>query len=168
MNASDVLKWGDDFLDRCLDGVPDEEWETPNVCGVWSVKQIVAHLASFELILTDALNPFVEVEAQPTYLQRLGADHQRFNDDEVAARDHMSPQEVLKEYKAHHAQNMELIARIPDTRLREVAAIPWYGPEYSLDDLIVYQYYGHKREHGAQINVFKDLLKERVNSQQAS
>jgi hypothetical protein len=32
--------------------------------------------------------------------------------------------------------------------------------EYSLDDYIVYSSYGHKREHGAQINVFKDTLKK--------
>jgi hypothetical protein len=36
--------------------------------------------------------------------------------------------------------------------------LPWYGPEYALDDFIVYSYYGHKREHSAQINVFRDQL----------
>jgi hypothetical protein len=30
--------------------------------------------------------------------------------------------------------------------------------EYALDDFIVYQYYGHKREHCAQIAVFRDKL----------
>ena len=34
---------------------------------------------------------------------------------------------------------------------REVGTIPWYGPEYSLDDLVVYQMYGHKREHDPQL-----------------
>jgi hypothetical protein len=31
--------------------------------------------------------------------------------------------------------------------------------EYALDDYIVYAYYGHKREHSAQIAVFRDLVK---------
>ena len=34
--------------------------------------------------------------------------------------------------------------------------------DYSLDDFLVYSYYGHKGEHGAQINVFKDVLKQRA------
>jgi hypothetical protein len=35
---------------------------------------------------------------------------------------------------------------------REVGTIPWYGAEYSLDDLVVYQQYGHKREHDPQLS----------------
>ena len=27
----------------------------------------------------------------------------------------------------------------------------WYGPEYALDDLVVYLMYGHKREHAPQL-----------------
>ena len=34
---------------------------------------------------------------------------------------------------------------------REVGTIPWYGPEYSLDDLVVDQWYGHQREHDPQL-----------------
>ena len=34
----------------------------------------------------------------------------------------------------------------------EVGTIPWYGPDYSLDDLLVYQMYGHKREHDPQLS----------------
>jgi hypothetical protein len=32
-----------------------------------------------------------------------------------------------------------------------VGSIPWYGPEYALDDLLVYTMYGHKREHAPQL-----------------
>ena len=50
--------------------------------------------------------------------------------------------------------------KIPVEVLRRPGTLPWYGAQYALDDFIVYQYYGHKREHTAQINVFKDLLKQ--------
>jgi hypothetical protein len=33
-----------------------------------------------------------------------------------------------------------------------------YGKEYALDDFVVYMYYGHKREHGAQVAGFHDRL----------
>ena len=35
---------------------------------------------------------------------------------------------------------------------RQIGAIPWYGPEYSLDDFVVYNIYGHKREHDPQLS----------------
>ena len=55
---------------------------------------------------------------------------------------------------------MELIGRIPAETLRQSGTIPWYGAEYALDDLIVYLYYGHKREHAAQIAAFRDRMKQ--------
>ena len=67
-------------------------------------------------------------------------------------------QEVLKEFNDTHTQVMSLIANIPRETLRENGTLPWYGMDYALDDVIVYMYYGHKREHSAQIAAFRDLL----------
>ena len=71
-----------------------------------------------------------------------------------------------------HARTMALIADIPAEVLRQPGTIPWYGDEYALDDLIVYQYYGHKREHMAQVDKFRDEFRVRVEdfdgSQRAS
>jgi hypothetical protein len=51
---------------------------------------------------------------------------------------------------------MALVARIPAERWREVGTIPWYGPQYALDDLAVYTMYGHKREHAPQLEAVLD------------
>ena len=53
MNASDVLKYGQLTFLAGLDGLPESEWEKPGVCGYWSVKQIIAHIASYEAVLAD-------------------------------------------------------------------------------------------------------------------
>lgn len=156
MNASDILKYGDSFLQGCLEGIPESAWETPNVCGVWSSKDIVGHLASYENVLTEILNLFLD--KGPTPLMEAWAGGQTFNDTQVGMRANRPPREVLDEYNAGHARNMGLIARIPAETARQVGTLPWYGPEYALDDFLVYSFYGHKREHGAQINVFKDTL----------
>jgi hypothetical protein len=37
---------------------PEMAWETPGACGVWSVKDIIAHLASYERVLVDILTTF--------------------------------------------------------------------------------------------------------------
>ena len=155
MNASDILKYGNLTVLNTVKGVPESEWETAGVCGWWSVKNIIAHLTSFEYTLTEVLNTFLGSEAGPHMLS-WGQDGQKFNDVQVAKRDTMSPGEVLAEYERVQARTMELLAQISVGIRREVGTISWYGPEYALDDLIVYAFYGHKREHCSQIAVFID------------
>lgn len=157
MNAVDVLKYGHLTVLRTIDGLPTSEWDTPDVCGVWSVKEIIAHLASFEHILVDVLNTFLDGGSTAT-LEKWAADPMAFNDDEVALRQDKTPEEVVAEYKATQAKTMELAARIPAETFRQNGILPWYGREYDLDDFIAYSFYGHKREHTAQINVFRDQL----------
>ncbi len=157
MNASDILKYGDSFLHRTLESIPDSEWDTENVCGWWSVKNIMAHLATYEIVLSELLQNFIDGSPTPTLMQM--ADHDNFNDAQVAARQDKSAAEVRGEYNAMHAKNMELITHLTPEKLREVGTLPWYGAEYALDDYIVYTFYGHKREHGAQVAIFKDQLK---------
>lgn len=79
-----------------------------------------------------------------------------FNDTEVAARQDKTIGEVLAEYNGTQAQTIALAARIPAETYRQNGTLPWYGPEYDLDDFLVYTFYGHKREHSAQVAVFGD------------
>jgi uncharacterized damage-inducible protein DinB len=158
MNAHDILRYGHQTVLDTVDEVPADEWETPNVCGVWSVRQIVAHLASFEQVLAEVLASFVDGGPTP-YLDQFRALGDTFNDVQVPQRDHLSPDEVLGEYREMHDHNVALTTGIPRGRFREEGTLPWYGAEYSLDDFIVYTFYGHKREHSAQVAVFLDLLK---------
>ncbi|MBZ0299066.1 MAG: maleylpyruvate isomerase N-terminal domain-containing protein [Anaerolineae bacterium] len=161
MHANDILKYGHLTLVGALETIPPAQWQTPDVCGVWSVKDIVAHLASYELVLTDILNSFLDGGATPM-LDLFTQESGHFNDDQVAQRRPHSPTEVLDEYKDAAARNAVLIARIPAETCRRAGALPWYGAEYDLDDFLVYTFYGHKREHAAQIHVFKDELARAV------
>jgi hypothetical protein len=116
----------------------------------------MAHMASYEHMLVEVLNTFLGDEQTP-YLDQFRAG-QGFNDAQVALRKDNSAAQVLAEYEEVHARTMALVAQIPEETRRRPGTLPWYGMEYALDDLIVYQYYGHKREHMAQINVFRDGL----------
>jgi hypothetical protein len=157
MNAVDILKYGQGTVSQTLEGFPESAWETPGACGVWSVKDIIAHLASYEHVLVDVLTTFVDGGPTP-YLNRFIEPGGQFNDSEVAARKEKTFREVVDEFNDTHAQVMSLVTRIPVETLRQAGAIPWYGMEYALDDYIVYAFYGHKREHSAQIAVFRDHL----------
>lgn len=156
MNALDVLKYGDRTFRGSLERLPETERNSRGVCGVWSAKELVAHLASYERVLEDVFSNFLAGGPTP-YLDeyRKGPG---FNDQQVEAREQNSYQEVMEEYAASHSRNMELAASIPAEIWSRPGTLPWYGAEYSLDDYIVYAFYGHKREHSAQVAAFIDVL----------
>jgi hypothetical protein len=162
MNAGDIIHYGHDFVTRNLVDLPQDHWETPNVCGWWSSKLVIAHLASFEQLLIEILRSFQGAgSGGPTpYLDQFtGQGGQLFNDFQIDARKSRSPDEINAEYNAAALESHRLVLLIDTATLQRPGTLPWYGAEYALDDFIVYQYYGHKREHTAQINVFKDVLK---------
>jgi len=160
MNADDVLKYGHFTVLRTLEGLDHAHWDTPDVCGVWSVREIIAHLASFEHMLVAVLNSLLEGPSSTPLLDSFKIDQLLFNDVQVASRASMGPQAVYDEYQKTQTEIMALIAQIPLDRRREPGILGWYGAEYDLEDFLVYSFYGHKREHCSQIAVFRDLLKK--------
>jgi DinB superfamily len=160
MNAGDVLKYGHLWVHKHLDGLTEEEWETPGVCGWWSVREIMAHLASYEQVLVDVLNSFVSTQPTPTLDQYRTMNGDSFNEVQVSQRKGKKPPQVLEEYDRLHAEVRRLLPKIPDATLRQAGALPWYGMQYDLEDFIVYAFYGHKREHCAQIAVYRDKLQK--------
>lgn len=157
MNAADILKYGHFTVLGSLKELPEADWETPGVCGYWSVKQIMAHLASYETVLVDILNSLSGPCATPA-LDRFISKEGGFNDNEVINRQHQSGVETLAEYTTTQQLTMTLLANIPLAKRRENGVLPWYGAEYDLEDFLVYTFYGHKREHCAQIAVFRDQI----------
>lgn len=158
MNAGDILKYGHLTVLRSIDGLPDSAWDVDGVCGVWSVKDIIGHLAAFEHVLVDVLNSFLG-GPNTGYLGKF--ENQEFNDTQAALRHDRPFKDVLAEYNEMHEQVRALVPRIGTEKWREVGTLPWYGKEYALDDYVVYAFYGHKREHTAQIDKFRDTLKKK-------
>ena len=159
MNTQPILFFGNRTWQGALDAIPAEQWDTPNVCGWWSVRQIAAHMGSFEALLADVLNMQLKSDIPTPTFNRRAQDGYDFNNEEVALRDTWSVEKIVEEYNQAHAQVMTLVEKIPAELWPQNGTIPWYGEKYSLNDFVVYAYYGHKREHAAQIHVFKDTLK---------
>jgi hypothetical protein len=155
MNAGDILKYGHGTILQTIDGFPDTAWETGGVCGVWSTKDVIAHLASYEQMLIEVLSAFTGGGPTP-YLRMWSELGLGFNDMQVEMRKGKTAAEVLEEYNDAHDRVRAQVAEIPADTFRQTGTLPWYGTEYSLDDFIVYTYYGHQREHAAQIAAFRD------------
>ncbi|HEY6408732.1 MAG TPA: DinB family protein [Ktedonobacteraceae bacterium] len=158
MNATDILKYGQLTVLQSIDGFPEANWETSGACGIWSVKDIIAHLTSYEHVLVEVLSTFLGGSSTP-HLAKYTEPGGQFNDAEVDARKEKTIKEVLAEFNDTHAQVMTMLAKIPIETRQQTGTLPWYGMDYALDDFIVYAFYGHKREHSAQIAAFLDHLK---------
>lgn len=154
MNADDVFRYGHLTLLATVEGLAGADWETPGVCGLWSARDVIAHLASYELATADLFAGILG-EGPTPWLDRFLEQGVAFNQSQVDARRGQSAGETLREYTTAHERAGALLARIPVPRRREAGILPWYGTEYDLEDVIAYMSYGHKREHASQIGIFR-------------
>jgi hypothetical protein len=76
----------------------------------------------------------------------------------------MPLRQVLAEFEDAHHRAIALAEKIPPALFLKAGTLPWYGKEYALDDYIVYQFYGHKREHSAQIAAFRDIVERKASA----
>ena len=148
MNAIDVLMYGQRTIVSTMQRYGHDDWSR-TALGVWSAKDLLGHLGAFEVRFADALAPFLGV---PLESDLIAADRATFNDDQAAIRKDWTIERITDEYVTAHERVMSFARELPATVWSEVGTIPWYGPEYSLDDLVVYTMYGHKREHDPQLS----------------
>ena len=99
MNADDVFRYGHHTVLGAVDGFPDAQWETPGVCGVWSAKDVIAHLASYELATGDAFAGILGEEATEM-LGLLLSRGEAFNDTQVEQRRGQTAEETLAEERS--------------------------------------------------------------------
>jgi Mycothiol maleylpyruvate isomerase N-terminal domain len=148
MNTLDVLMYGQRTIRATIDRYRPADWERIAL-GVWTAKDLLGHLGAFEVRFADQLAPFCGATVDSDL---PAADPRTFNDDQAAVRKDWPVDQLMAEFLDAHERVMRHGAAIAPEVWREVGTIPWYGPEYSLNDLVVYQQYGHKREHDPQLS----------------
>jgi hypothetical protein len=141
------MMYGQRTIDGLIDRLQPADWDAVAV-GVWTTKDLVGHLGAFEVRFAEVLTLFVD-ETPATNLRAEAP--ATFNDDQAAVRREWPIDRVIAELRDAHRLVMERAAQIPTDAWSRVGTIPWYGPEYALDELLVYTMYGHKREHAPQL-----------------
>jgi uncharacterized damage-inducible protein DinB len=163
MNMSELLQNANLMVIRALDGLPEKEWDIPGACGDWSVKDIVAHLASCEHVIVDVLNTFLGGDLTPSVEHWVNA-RAAFNAEEAEARKYATAQQVMDEFQGTQVEAASLIMHIPPEKDEQTGTLPWYDKQYSLADFIQ-QMHEHIREHCAQITLFHDKVKPEMEGE---
>lgn len=135
---------------RALDDLPEQQWDIPGACGNWTVKEIVAHLTSYELALAEGLKSFLGQPSTRTYISRLLEDSAKFNEEEVEKRKYDTAQHVMDDYNDAQLQTVSLLEQIPVEKLQQK------GPSGRSPDDFITSFYNHMSEHCAQIEIFRN------------
>jgi hypothetical protein len=167
MNAKDVLHYGQQTLLSALEGISDQDAESGFVTDRWNVRDVVAHLAAFEHVLEEVIGSQMAsgtTEERPYLARFKEMPGEEFNQFYYEEHKFTPYQEVLAELNSSHNHIMSSFYLLTEQMLKDHGTLPWYGKQYSLEDFMIYNNYGHKREHAAQINRFKRHL-EKLKSQ---
>ena len=152
MNPLDMMMYGQRTIDGLIDRLRPDDWSAIAL-GVWTSKDLVGHLGAFEVRFAEVMALFAD-ETPTTNLRAESPS--TFNDDQAAIRRDWPVERVVAELRDAHRSVMTLAARVPAETWSAVGTIPWYGPDYSLDEMLVYTMYGHKREHAPQLDAVLD------------
>jgi len=154
VNPHDVLRYADRTFRRAIDALEPADWLRV-VAGVWTPKDVVGHVSAIHLLSVSALATFAGEPASPA--EQGLADDVDFNMSQAAVRASWHVERVVAEYDETQSSVRRLAKAVDEATWRRVGTIPWYGAEYSLEDLIVYRVYGHVREHATHLGLAIDL-----------
>jgi hypothetical protein len=159
MSITDVLDKSHVLVMQAVDNLPETQWDMPGVCGDWSVKDIIAHLTAYEVLLRDALKTFLGSE--PTHYLLAFANNSRdhFNAAAVEGHRYATAQQIEDDYNEVQMQTTALLAQIPAEKAVQKGAIPWRGGPLSLDEL-VNRLAAHTCEHCEQIRRFRERTRD--------
>src|SRR5947209_3316420 len=118
MKATEMLDNSHLMIIQAVDNLNDLAWDLPGACGNWSVKEIIAHLTSYEHALVDILNTFLGQEPQP-YLVQFLRDTTQFNKEEVEKRRYETAQQIEDEYNDVQVQAVSLLTQIPTEKVMQ-------------------------------------------------
>ncbi len=143
---------------QTVDNLPELEWDMPMSDNGWTVKDTVAHLASYTHLLADMCHVVLK-DSTPTptitqYIQQGG----EFNQTQVAERSNHTAQQVINEFEEVQAEVTGLLASIPVEKIEEKGTLGGRS-ERSLSDS-VQGLTGHIQRHCDEITAFRNREKQ--------
>jgi hypothetical protein len=132
-----------------------EQMNQPGAVGVWSVKDVLVHVAFWERYAVNIIRAAVDGETP-----NLVADDQteRSNASVVAQYYQRALSAVIADWQAAREELLEWIEDLSDEDLNDVERFPWSGGRTLLDHIATSSY-EHEQEHIDQIRAWMDVRK---------
>jgi DinB superfamily len=154
-------------FDAVLATVPRDRLTEPNAVGIWSIRDLLAHLAGYERYVAAEIVGTLTGQA-PTNHDKYGRDDAPTaaddeNDDTtnawvVAWARRQTLDSILTGYTDAHDRLVRAVEACSDADLDEPGRFPWVGPERSLAEILPGQCWGHHREHRPDLERWRATL----------
>ena len=118
-----------------IGGLDETALDRTGVVGDWSIKNVLAHIAAWEAWVVEALPARMTSGTTPQDFHQRVADEDRFNAEEVAEREELTPDEQLMELERTRAELLAYLHGLDAAALeRRHTWDTWAGtlPEYLL------------------------------------
>jgi uncharacterized damage-inducible protein DinB len=132
------------LLDAIKD-LPDDLLDQKGVVGEWSIKNVLAHLVSWERAVTDFLPERIATGVRPAIFAVIGPDEDGWNAQQVALREHLTPQEQLGEFERTRQALLQVLRDTGEETLNREH--PWPEWQGTVAGYILDSVGGHESEH---------------------
>jgi uncharacterized damage-inducible protein DinB len=142
---------------HALEGLSEAQINQVPVEGTWTIKDLLAHLASWE---KSCLVPLRSFAAGGAFVPEAIPDHDAWNQKQAQHWQSQTLAETLVEYKSIRDEIAALVAALPDARWDVKLPAPW-GGEVTIPELCSGLVWHEKIEHLKSIQHWKQTGKPR-------
>lgn len=139
---------------QALDGLTNEQMLQVGVVGLWSVKDVLAHLVAWEAELVTAFSRLEQHKRQPPRIVEID-DIDEWNEEQYHTNAARSLDVVLEDFHGVHKHLVAAIEDLDDRTLDDNRRWPWMEGE-PLSYLISENAIWHEDEHADNIRVWRE------------
>ncbi len=141
------------LIDDAIAGLTPDQMLRPGVIGLWSVKDMLAHLAAWQSELITALSRLDTPKVTPEIVKI--EDIYAWNDDTYHANAPRPLDIVLEDFQGVHKHLLKMVQDMPEKDLNDVRKFEWMEGE-PLWYLLAENGFWHEQEHAAQIAAWRE------------
>ena len=149
------VREGRTALLAALEDLPPDAMLRPGVAGLWSIKDILAHLTAWQSELVTALTQLDKPTRVPNIVNIEDID--AWNDEQYRAAARRSVQAVLEDFNGVHKHLLKAVESLDDKTLDDARKFPWMEGEplwYLIEENVTL----HEREHAAEIRAWRENM----------
>lgn len=119
------------------------------VVGEWSIKNVLAHLSAWELLVVQVLSERLETGRTPEVMTTISGDMDGWNAQRVAEVDELTSEDQLAEFEWTRSLLLQYLEGLDDATLARTT--PWPGWDGSVAEYVLDAIASHERAHAQQV-----------------
>lgn len=143
-------------LNAAIDGLTADRMLQPGAVGLWSVKDALAHLVSWEAELVTALSRLEQHKHKPPRIIEI-EDIDEWNDEQYHINVRRTLDDVLQDFEGVHRHLIRAIEDLNDRELDDNRQFEWMEGE-PLSYLIAENAIWHEEEHTDDIRAWRESV----------